>query len=136
MVQAVPIVLGFLARLLGLHNIVEPVRKVIRKVSKPINKARKKVVGFVAQKVKTLMKKVGKAFKKTGKKAEKTVEKVVKKVLRWWKKRKKFKANDGNMHELFFKGRDKTAKLMIASKTTLFKDFIRAAVQQGKARKK
>jgi helix-hairpin-helix protein len=123
--KAVPIVIGFLARLLSLHKIVEPIRKVIKKVTEPVKKVRNKVIGFVVTRVKKLLSKVGKAFEKVGKKAKKVAKKAVEKVIGWWKQRKRFKAKDGKTHDLFFKGSRKSAKLMVASKATLYIDFIK-----------
>ncbi len=124
MVKTVPIVIGFLARLLGFHNIVKPIRNVIQKISKPVKKARNKIIHFTVTKIKTLASKVGETFKQAGKKVKTVSKKAVKKIINWWNLRKKFKTNDGNTHELFFKGIDNNAQLMIASKPSPYTDFL------------
>jgi len=56
--NAIPVTLGFLARLIGLGGIAEKIRKVIKKIRKPIDKAINKVVGGVAKKLKKLANKI------------------------------------------------------------------------------
>jgi hypothetical protein len=56
--QAIPIVIGFLASLLGLGSLGQKIRGIIQKVQEPINKA----IDWVLQKAKAAVKKLGKAL--------------------------------------------------------------------------
>ncbi len=58
MAKAVPVMLGFLASLIGLGGIGNTIRGIIEKIQSPIQKALDKVVGVVAKKAKALVGKV------------------------------------------------------------------------------
>jgi hypothetical protein len=119
--MTIPIILAFLARLLGLSGIGKTVTGIIKKIRKPIDKIVNKVVEMV---VKLARKLVGKV--KEGAKALK--EKGLA-VIQWWKKKKPFKAKDGRMHILMFRGAGSRAKLGFHSEEfTELKPFL-----EGKA---
>lgn len=107
MAMTIPIILNFLARLLGLSGIGKAVANVIKQIRKPIEKIVGKVIDTVVTLAKKLLKK-GKA----GAKALK--EKGLAAIL-WWKQRLSFKTGVGEAHTLFFKGRGQSATFMIAS---------------------
>jgi hypothetical protein len=54
MAKAVPVMIGFLASLIGLGGIGNTIRGIIQKIQAPIEKALDKVVGFISQKAKAL----------------------------------------------------------------------------------
>jgi hypothetical protein len=95
----VPILIGFLASLIGLGGIGAKIKgfilKVQAKVDQAIDKVLKKAVAFV--------KKLFAAFKAG-----------VKKVLNWWKKKKPVKGG-GEQHTLTFEGSKRSAKLVLRS---------------------
>lgn len=95
----VPILIGFLAALIGLGGIGAKIKgfiqKVQAKVDQAIDKVLKKAVAFV--------KKMFAAFKAG-----------VKKVLNWWKKKKPVKGG-GEQHTLTFEGSKRSAKLVLRS---------------------
>lgn len=95
----VPILIGFLAALIGLGGIGAKIKgfiqKVQAKVDQAIDKVLKKAVAFV--------KKLFAAFKAG-----------VKKVLNWWKKKKPVKGG-GEQHTLTFEGSKRSAKLVLRS---------------------
>ncbi len=57
------------------------------------------------------------------------------KVVGWWKAKKKFTADDGESHSLYFKGSAKSAQLTIASKPRLYSAFISQVSVSGKSAK-
>ncbi|UZO81756.1 DUF4157 domain-containing protein [Aquimarina sp. ERC-38] len=110
---AIPVVIGFLASLLGISGLTQKVTKIIKKIRKKIDKAITKVIM-----------KVKKAFKKLLRKGKAKVKGVVKGIVQWWKAKKKFKAKDGKNHKLFFKKKGKSYELMVASTPTTYEKFI------------
>ncbi|WP_299135896.1 DNA/RNA non-specific endonuclease [uncultured Tenacibaculum sp.] len=107
LVMLLPLVISLFAKLIGLGGLVKKVQKIIKKVRKRIDRA-----------VTKMIKKAKKKFKKLVKKGKAKVKKGVKGLLQWWKKKKKFKAKDGKSHTLYYKGKGKSAKMMVASTPT------------------
>lgn len=105
---AIPVVIGFLARLLGLSGITEKIQGFIKKVQAKVDAAIDKVIGKIVGVVKKLFGKV-----KAG----------AKKLLNWWKAKLSFKAGDES-HTLSFKGEKASARLYVASDPQLVKDFV------------
>lgn len=114
MARALPVMISFLARLIGLGGISAKIRKVIMKIRKPIDKAMNKVIGWVVKKGKKLFGKVMKLVK-GGKE----------RIVDWWRKRKKFKAAK-EMHTLHFQGKGRSARLMLSTSPTLLKDYMKS----------
>jgi hypothetical protein len=99
-----PLVFDFLARLLGLGDVSAKMAAILEKLRTPVNTVVDKFMDVVISGAEK-----GKAgFKKMGGKAKagisKAGTKVKEKVSTWWNKRKKFTTNDGETHELSFKG--------------------------------
>ncbi|WP_062056986.1 eCIS core domain-containing protein [Aquimarina longa] len=111
---ALPVVIGFLAALLGISKIASKVQKIVKKVRKRIDKA-----------INKLLLKAKKAFKKLVRKGKAKVKGAVAGIIKWWKAKKKFKGKDGKQHKLFFKGSEKSAVLMVASTPENYLDFIK-----------
>jgi hypothetical protein len=107
--RTLPVVISFLARLIGLGGISEHIKTVIKKIQAPIETAMTKVANFIVQKGKSLLGK--------GKDA-------VAGIVEWWKQRKTFKNKDGESHTLFFKGKGKSAELMMASNPTEIEKYL------------
>ncbi len=105
--KAIPVLISFLAALVGITGLTGKIQKIIKKVRKKIDKAINKI-----------LKKAKKAFRKLVKKGKAKVKKGIKGLLQWWKKKKKFKAKDGKSHTLYYKGKGKSAKMMVASAPT------------------
>ena len=108
--MTIPIILNFLARLIGLGNIGKTITGIIKKVRKPIDK----VVDAVIDKVVGFAKKVV----SKGKAGAKALKEKGLAVIQWWKARKKFKDKSGASHTLYFQGQGASAKLVIASTPT------------------
>jgi hypothetical protein len=107
--RTLPVMISFLARLIGLGGISEQIKTVIKKIQSPIETAMTKVANFVVEKGKSLL----------GKGKE-----VVAGIVEWWKAKKKFTATNGEQHTLFFSGTDENATLMIASQPKSYEKFI------------
>ena len=111
--KLIPLIIGLLARLLGISGLAKKVQKIIKKIRKRIDKQINKLV----LKAKGWVRKIWKGGKKVA-------GKVKGKLVDWWKARKKFKNTAGESHTLFFEGKGKAAKLMIASKKTKVEKFL------------
>jgi hypothetical protein len=107
---AIPVVIGFLARLLGLSGISDKIRGFIQKVQAKVDAAIDKVLGKIVGVVKKLFGKV-----KAGAAS----------LMTWWKAKLGFKAGDES-HTLSFKGEKASARLYVASNPQLVKDFVNA----------
>jgi hypothetical protein len=114
MVKGMKLVIAFLARVFGLGGIATKVKKLIDKIAAPVRKAIGMVVGWIVKQAKKLFKKL-----KIG------AKKVKEKLVQWWKARKKFKDDEGKTHTLFFKGKMKSAKLMVASSSETVEQYIK-----------
>jgi hypothetical protein len=104
----VPLILSFLARLLGLGGIAEKVRSVIARFKSKIDKA-----------VTKFLRKVVAKFKKVARKAAAKGKAAVQKLVEWWKVRQKFKAGK-KVHALFFSG----DRLKVASTERTVADLV------------
>jgi uncharacterized protein DUF4157 len=111
--RSLPVVIGLLASLAGLGGIGKTVKNIIGKVANPVHKVVDKVIDKIIAFVKKLLKK-GKAAAK----------KVKEKLVQWWKAKTAFTGADGKRHKLFFRGKEKSAKLRIASEEADYRDFL------------
>ncbi|MEU7022818.1 hypothetical protein ABZ990_19470 [Streptomyces sp. NPDC046203] len=69
---SIPLLIGFLASLLGIGSLANKVKSVFHTVSRPVNRAIDKIVGFIVQKGKALWQKLkGKKGEKSGKNGKK-----------------------------------------------------------------
>ncbi|HTI61070.1 eCIS core domain-containing protein [Mucilaginibacter sp.] len=122
--KSIPIIIGFLAALLHLNDIGAKVRDIIlrirAKVDKLIDWLITKAYAFVGPAVELAMslKNKGKALLDKGK--EKVValgKSAVSKVAGWLGIKKSFTADNGETHELYFKGSsDESSELWVASR--------------------
>jgi hypothetical protein len=97
--SAIPVVIGFLARLLGLGGISQKIQEFIKKIQSKVDAAIDKAIAKVVATVKKLF---GKA------------KAAAKKFLNWWKKKLPISAG-GESHTLTFAGEKKSARLVIRS---------------------
>ena len=102
--RALPVIIGFLASLLGISGLARKVTKLIKKIRKRVDKA-----------VEKLIKKAKKAFRKLVRTGKAKVKGAIAGLAEWWKKKKKFKNKGGENHTLSFKGTADKADLYIAS---------------------
>ena len=111
--KGMQLIIDFLARIFNLGSVVDKVELAIDKFTAPVRKVRDMVIGWIV--------KMGRKLFRKGKAA---IAKAKEKILQWWKAKVTFKANDGKSHKLFFDGKGKGAKLMIASVPGTFENFI------------
>ena len=115
--MTIPIILNFMARLLGLSGIGKTITGIIAKIRKPIDRIVEKVIGVVAKMAKKLLTKV-----KAG--AKKVKDKVIA-AISWWTTKKPAKTKDGKNHTIQFKGTGKGAKLIIRSAPQSYPDYLK-----------
>jgi len=133
--QMVPIIIGFLASVIGLGGIGQKIREIIQKLQKPVNKALDfviktglKLAGPIIRGLKGISGKVkakvaaGKAWVRGKAEAGKRWVKgkavsAVRAVRDWFALRKNFTAADG-AHALYWQGRGAGARLTVASTPT------------------
>ena len=77
MALTIPIMLGFLARFIGISGIGKTVKKIIMKIRKPIDKVVGKAIKFMVSKIKKLFGKGGKKKKKGDQKGGKKISKSI-----------------------------------------------------------
>ncbi len=116
MAMTIPIILGFLARLLGLSGIGKTVSNIIRKIRRPIDRVVEKVIDRVVALSKKLLKK--------GKAGARAVKEKGLAALVWWKQRKTFNTKSGKSHALFFKGKE---RIIVASNPKTYDAFLKEA---------
>lgn len=107
--NTIPIIIAFLARLLGISGvtdkIVGTIKRVQSRVDRAVDKVLAKVVGGVGKLVGA-----GKA--------------AVGAVLEWWKTKVPFTDKKGRPHKLFFAGEGAAARLKVASAEMFTEDFV------------
>ncbi|TRY29844.1 DUF4157 domain-containing protein [Aliiglaciecola sp. M165] len=119
--MTIPIILNFLARLIGLSGIGKAVSNIIKKIRKPIDKIVNKVIDKIVGFAKNLLKK-----------AKKGAGKLKDKVVSWFNTKKKFKNKAGENHTLFFKKKGKKGQMMIASTPQTVESYIQEKKKQLK----
>ena len=119
LVKAIPILIGFLAALVGITGLTGKIQKIIKRVKKRIDKAITKIIL-----------KAKKAFGKLVKKGKKKVKGAVSAVLNWFGIKKKFKAKDGKSHKLYFKKKGKKGDLIVASKPSKVETYLKQNREQ------
>jgi hypothetical protein len=117
--RAIPVLIGFLASLLGISGLAEKVKGVIEKIRGRIEKAITKFWVFVKGKAKGLLGKIGVGKSSTNKK-DKKEKKIgehgkVSKGIEWWNDEITFKNIENANHKLYFKGEGENAKLYMQS---------------------
>jgi len=118
--KALPVVIGFLASLLGITGLASKVQNLIKKIRKRIDKAIDKVI----MKAKSWFRKAGSKIKG-----------AAAKFFKWWKNKKTFKDKNGKNHKLYFKGEGSAAVLTVASDPTPLTSFLTAVNTDGNAEK-
>ncbi len=115
--KMIPLLIGFLADLLGLGGLTEKIKEFIKKVQEKVDKAIDKAIAKVIEVVKKIIGSV-----KAGAKA----------LVQWWKKKVPF-SGDGEPHALLFVGEGKNAHLMVNPKEPKVEvtEFVTAFFQKG-----
>jgi hypothetical protein len=121
MARTIPVIISFLARLLGLGNIAGSIRRVIERIRRPIDRAIDRVVAWIVRQARRF---------------RRGVSSVAGRVAQWWRLRKRFRTSDGETHTLRFTDRGKRKVLMVCSEPKeLFKylDFIESRERKKSA---
>ena len=101
--RLVPVVISFLARLLGLGGIGDTIRNILARVRAPVERSIDRVVAWIV----TQARRVGSA-------AAGAARGAVARVTQWWTARRRFRADDGE-HSLYIEGTGARRRLMMAS---------------------
>ena len=112
--MTIPIILNFIARMLGLSGIGKAIRKAIEAVRAPIDRIVDKGLDIVGKVVKGVVAKVKGVVMKGKEKAVAVKDKIV----TWWKEKMGFTNVAGEKHTLLFTGEANNAKLKIRSTET------------------
>lgn len=91
--KLLPLVISFLARMVGLGGISGQIKKAIDTIRAPIDQALDKLAAWIKEKA----------------------AQFVGKVKDWWKQRRAFKTKSGEQHEVFYSGDEKNPVPMVAS---------------------
>jgi hypothetical protein len=110
----IPILIGFLASLVGLGGLTDKIKEFIKKVQDKVDKAIDKAIAKVVALVKKLFGKL-----KAGAKA----------LLQWWKKKAPF-SGGGEKHTLLFQGEKDAAELLVRTTPKKPEDFIKDFVPE------
>ncbi|MEM9685292.1 MAG: hypothetical protein AAF934_00035 [Bacteroidota bacterium] len=114
--RSVPVIISFLASLLGLGGISQAIRNTIERIRRPVDNAIDRVIAWIVDQGRQLLQ-MGRA----------AVESGVEAILGWWKAKEEFTAHDGKKHELFFSEEQDSSVLMVASQDPkTYIDFIRS----------
>ena len=98
--RLLPVVIAFLARLIGLGNVGEVVTRFLDRVRRPIERALDRVVEWIVR--------VGRRFMTAARGA-------AGRVAEWWRQRKPFRTAGGESHEVYFTGDERNPRPMVAS---------------------
>ncbi|MFI8320117.1 hypothetical protein [Streptomyces sp. NPDC085529] len=138
---SIPLLIGFLAALLGIGGLANKVKSVFQSVSRPVNRAIDKLVDVIAKKGKALWQKLTNRFANKHAAPDNAGGEPAKQKASWWTMKKPFTAPNGESHTLAFRGVGRHATLVIRSLETEYRkyldDFVVAETDQDrKAAKK
>ncbi|VXB15733.1 hypothetical protein [Chryseobacterium scophthalmum] len=122
--RAVPVLIGFLASLLGIGGLADKVLGVIRKIRQRIESAIVKFWNFIKGKAKKLLGKIGFGSKKEAIKDSKAKEIENDPNKDWDDIQIPFEGEDHHRHTLYFQDKGGQTVLMVASTPTSFTDFV------------
>ncbi|QDV49905.1 hypothetical protein [Gimesia fumaroli] len=119
MANSIPLIIAFLARLVGLGDIGDKIKSVVSKLRQPIDK----VIEFVVEKLVAFGKKVWGGIKSGAQQ-----------VANWWDAKEEFKDEEGKQHHLYFELDEdgKSARLMVASDPMDFEEYLKQLRDSGR----
>jgi hypothetical protein len=100
MARTIPVIISFLARLIGLGGISEKIRNIIEGIQERVDRAIDMVIQKIARGITGLVS-AGRA--------------AVGRVIAWWRQRKQFTTESGERHTLYFQGEGGSSRLVMAS---------------------
>lgn len=115
--RAIPVIIGFLASLLGVSGITDKIKEAIDAIRKPVNDAVDWVIHKAAAGAKKLF---GAAMTGAGK------------LVDWFKAKLTISTDDGETHSLYFSGDGPGAQLMVASAPQELQAFLASKSAEAK----
>ncbi|MFD4370523.1 hypothetical protein ACFWPY_02865, partial [Streptomyces sp. NPDC058527] len=112
---SIPLLIGFLASLLGIGSLANKVKSVFQAVSKPVNRAIDKIVDFIAKKGKTLWQKLKDKSRPKKEGQEDIKGNASKAATSFPLPRKGFRSLDKESHKVQFDAKSPGARLMVHS---------------------
>jgi hypothetical protein len=109
--RLLPVVIAFLARLIGLGNVGEVVTRFLDRVRRPIERALERLVNWIVAQARRL----GRAVVQTAGDA-----------WAWLRERLGFRNQSGESHTLLFRGNGSSARMMIATEEKPIEDYLNA----------
>ncbi|MFQ4136450.1 DUF4157 domain-containing protein [Nodosilinea sp. PGN35] len=113
MARSIPVMLGFLARFIGLGNVGEQIQTVIRRIQAPIENAMNRVANWIVTQVRRLVRSISSG-----------VQSGVQRIAGWLGLRRQFRTVGGATHSLFFRGEGRTTQLTIRSTEMSLENFL------------
>lgn len=111
MARTIPVILGFLARLIGLGNISSAIQNIIRRVQATVDRGLERVLDWIVRQARRLV--------RGGRDA-------LGRIFRWWRKKSSYADSTGAGHEVYFQGEGRNARLMRKSSTpVVFDTYVR-----------
>lgn len=120
--RAVPLIISFLARLLGLGGISEKITSIIKKLQHRVDKAIDKALLKIVGKIKGV---IGKVKGGAGRAVAKGKQ-VLGKLLEWWRLKTQFKAADNQTHKVYYEGKSASSELLVATSPIKVENFLKA----------
>ena len=118
MARTIPVIISFLARLIGLGNVSGAIQNILRRVHRAVDRAIDRVIAWIARQARRLI--------RAGRGA-------VAAIAGWFRRRVPFRSSDGRNHSLYFEGSDRNPQLKARSTPTLITDIIRIGRFDGRA---
>ena len=115
MARTIPVMLGFLARFIGLGNVGEQIQNIVRRVQAPIEQAMERVAGWIVTQARRLGGTIMSGARSVGQQ-----------VMNWLGIRKPFSATDGSSHTLFFEGQGSSGVLTVATTPVPVNTFLQS----------
>jgi hypothetical protein len=116
MARAIPVILGFLARFIGLGGISDQIRNIIRRIQTPINNAMERVGGWIVTQVRRLG-----GF----------ATQAVSRVLNFFGVRTTFAATGGEAHSIYYEDHNGEITLVVASSPKSIQEFLHFYINQN-----
>lgn len=111
--RAIPIVIGFLAGLLGIGDLSKKIQDILDRIQAPINRA-----------IDWVLKKAGDFVKRIGRAVVNTARSGVSRLMSWLGLRKPFRANDNKTHSINVEGSENQPVIIIRSTPKTFQQLI------------
>ena len=113
--RSVPVIISFLASLIGLGGVGQAIRNTVERIRRPVDNAIDRVIEWVVARGRNLLQR-GRA--------------AVERLVEWWETRKGFTNEAGEEHTVYFSGSGRSAQLMIASTPMTYMEYLNSIKQE------